>query len=104
MSNISTLLQFQEHDLSISIDEHVYKISTEKDPSKRELLHKEYLKMDRLRHLYREAINSGWEEFDWKEAEKLGWLCGYDYIDFPKELPEGNPNNPNNPESKKEVV
>jgi len=59
------LLEFAAHDLGITLDEIVIRMSNEDDKEKRKKLQREYEYYDRLLHFYRQAIELNEESLSW---------------------------------------
>lgn len=77
-------LQFQYHDLSISLTDIVADLVEEQDKEKRTALQKEYEFVFRIFCLYYQGIVEGWEEFDWQKAHEKGWFSQKDYETIPE--------------------
>ncbi len=80
------MMSFLLHDLEITKHEIAIEMAHERKAENRLALLKKYDKYHRLSTLYREAVEAKWENWDWKKAENLGWLCENDFIMFKYEM------------------
>ena len=78
------LLEFSAHDISVTLDEIVIRMSNEDDREKRKKLLQEYEYYDRMLHLYREAIELNEESLSWEVILEEGRCSLADLARFKK--------------------